>query len=160
MSCRRRLYASNMSKHQAIRCSNAKCVNGSCANIRCRHTHITSITVFYTIATKVSTLLLLIDFISQFQHARKTQTQTAYTGYRSVLLTSPGLAFDLGWKATALIVATLWYFGHMRATPVYLLDFAVFEPPASWRVTHEQLIEVRTCTLIIHIVIQVHMMYM
>jgi hypothetical protein len=86
--------------------------------------------------------------------------QTAYTGYRSVLLTSPGLAFDLGWKATALIVATLWYFGHMRATPVYLLDFAVFEPPASWRVTHEQLIEVRTYLQYIHFRIYIIYIYM
>lgn len=35
------------------------------------------------------------------------------------------------------LVALLW-----RDRPVYLVDFATFKPPASWRVTHEDIVEI------------------
>mmetsp|Transcript_20271 Transcript_20271/g.29955 ORF Transcript_20271/g.29955 Transcript_20271/m.29955 type:complete len:375 (+) Transcript_20271:148-1272(+) len=66
---------------------------------------------------------------------------TVYKGYQNTLSTSPPVAIDVGWKATALFVACLWFLGH-RKTSIYLLDFAVFEPPQSWKVTHEQLLEI------------------
>ena len=28
-----------------------------------------------------------------------------------------------------------------RRTPVYLVDFTTFKPPASWRVTHEEILD-------------------
>ncbi|CAM9651425.1 unnamed protein product, partial [Phaeothamnion confervicola] len=51
------------------------------------------------------------------------------------------LVLDLGWKTTAVLVGVMWWLARRRS-PVYLLDFACFEPPAEWRVTHEQLVEI------------------
>jgi 3-ketoacyl-CoA synthase len=44
----------------------------------------------------------------------------------------------LGWKTLALVAILIWYITH-REKPVYLLDFATFEPPESWKVTAEEL---------------------
>ncbi|KAG5181206.1 3-ketoacyl-CoA synthase [Tribonema minus] len=84
---------------------------------------------------------VLVAQVAQEAVANWDSLAVAYDGYRSALSTSPAVAVGLGWRATALVVAALWWLGHRR-TPVYLLDFAVFEPPASWKVTHEQLIEI------------------
>lgn len=65
----------------------------------------------------------------------------AYSSYKSVAMTTPDLTFDLGWKATALVVLALWWLGRNH-TPVYLIDFAVFDAPESWKVTHAQLVEI------------------
>lgn len=46
----------------------------------------------------------------------------------------------LGWKPWAVIAILLWYFTH-RENQVYLLDFTTFEPPSSWKLSPEQLLE-------------------
>ena len=51
------------------------------------------------------------------------------------------VAFDLGWKSMAILAMIIWYF-NQRSKPVYLIDFAVFEPPESWKLSHEQLMEI------------------
>jgi len=41
----------------------------------------------------------------------------------------------MGWKWTLLMaMATVWYWGSRR--PIYLLDFATFQPPEDWKVSH------------------------
>lgn len=51
------------------------------------------------------------------------------------------VALDLGWKTMALFALIIWYI-NKREKPVYLIDFACFEPPTSWKVSHDQLIEI------------------
>ena len=47
-------------------------------------------------------------------------------------------AVEVGWWFVALIlILALWL--SKRSKPVYLLDFACFEPPESWRLSPEQL---------------------
>jgi 3-ketoacyl-CoA synthase len=51
------------------------------------------------------------------------------------------LALDLGWKTMAIAALGLrWLI--QRDKPVYLIDFACFEPPASWKLSPEQLLEI------------------
>ena len=56
----------------------------------------------------------------------------------SVIELHKPLAFDLGWKSMAILALVIWYLSN-RDKPVYLIDFAVFEPPESWKLSHEQL---------------------
>jgi len=60
---------------------------------------------------------------------------------RSLAETMHPVLFDMGWRGTllTLCVAYLWSRSHH---PVYLVDFSVFEPPASWKVTHKELMDV------------------
>lgn len=51
------------------------------------------------------------------------------------------VAFDLGWKTMALLALLIWYLSQ-REKPVYLLDFSCFEPPPSWKLSPEQLIDI------------------
>ncbi len=62
---------------------------------------------------------------------------------RELLKPSQGrmVLLGMGWKATAVLVVVLWMFLRGRR-PVFLLDFAVFEPPESWKLTHEQIVEI------------------
>jgi len=50
-------------------------------------------------------------------------------------------AFDIGWKSFLVIVIVLWYL-FKQANPVYLLDFATFEPPEEWKLTSEELMTI------------------
>ena len=51
------------------------------------------------------------------------------------------VAFDLGWKSMAILAIVIWYFNTL-SKPVYLIDFAVFEPPESWKLSHDQLMDI------------------
>jgi 3-ketoacyl-CoA synthase len=51
------------------------------------------------------------------------------------------LAVDIGWKA-GLLLAILFWFLSKRESTVYLIDFTTFEPPASWKLSHEQIMEI------------------
>lgn len=48
------------------------------------------------------------------------------------------------WVVSVLILAALsiWVLLPKSKPDVYLMDFAVFEPPAAWRCTHDDLIEI------------------
>lgn len=59
----------------------------------------------------------------------------------STLTLENSVAFDLGWKSM-LLVAFLIFFVNRYENPVYLLDFSTFEPPDSWKVSAEQLLEI------------------
>ncbi len=48
--------------------------------------------------------------------------------------------FDLGWKSVALMAVVVWYLSH-RVSPVYLVDFTTFQPPESWMLSPQQLME-------------------
>lgn len=52
-----------------------------------------------------------------------------------------GVALDLGWKSMAILALVLWYINR-REKATYLLNFAVFEPPADWKLTPKQLLEI------------------
>ncbi len=62
---------------------------------------------------------------------------------RNVLRKNAGsvVLLGMGWKATAVLVVILWMFLRGRR-PVYLLDFALFQPPESWKCTHEEIVEI------------------
>ena len=59
----------------------------------------------------------------------------------SVIELQKPVAFDLGWKSTAILAIVIWYLSN-RDKPVYLIDFAVFEPPESWKLSHDQLMDI------------------
>ena len=44
-------------------------------------------------------------------------------------------------KVTPLIICVLWWATH-RHNPIYLLDFATYKPPASWKVSQEDVMEI------------------
>lgn len=48
--------------------------------------------------------------------------------------------FDLGWKTMAILALVIWYI-YRSEKAVYLVDFATFEPPDSWKVSPEQLMD-------------------
>ena len=60
----------------------------------------------------------------------------------SVIELQKPVAFDLGWKSMAILAIVIWYLSN-RDKPVYLIDFAVFEPPEDWKLSHDQLMEIR-----------------
>lgn len=51
------------------------------------------------------------------------------------------VVFDLGWKSMLLCFIVLWLLNR-RENAVYLLDFTTFEPPQSWKLTAEELLDV------------------
>lgn len=51
------------------------------------------------------------------------------------------LVLSLGWKTMAVLACLIWYSNH-REKAVYLLDFACFEPPASWKLSPD---DIMTC---------------
>lgn len=59
----------------------------------------------------------------------------------SVIELQKPVAFDLGWKSMAILALVIWYLNH-RDKPVYLIDFAVFEPPEDWKLSHDQLMDI------------------
>lgn len=59
----------------------------------------------------------------------------------AVIEVSGPLAFDLGWKTMAVLAFLVWLSGR-REKPVYLLDFQCWEPPASWKLSAEQLMTI------------------
>jgi 3-ketoacyl-CoA synthase len=50
------------------------------------------------------------------------------------------LSFSLPWQIVLALVLFVWNFSRVGA-PVFLLDFATFEAPESWKVTPEQTID-------------------
>mmetsp|Transcript_2982 Transcript_2982/g.4645 ORF Transcript_2982/g.4645 Transcript_2982/m.4645 type:complete len:549 (-) Transcript_2982:394-2040(-) len=50
------------------------------------------------------------------------------------------ILFDMGWRGTLLILS-LVYFWARHHHPVYLVDFAVFDPPQNWKLSHKELME-------------------
>ncbi|KAJ1451054.1 FAE1/Type III polyketide synthase-like protein-domain-containing protein [Pelagophyceae sp. CCMP2097] len=59
---------------------------------------------------------------------------------REVLEGLHPVVFGMGWRSTLLAVCLVYYLGRHHH-PVYLVDFCVFDAPASWRLTHEELME-------------------
>mgnify|MGYP000365576397 CR=1 FL=1 len=51
------------------------------------------------------------------------------------------LALDLGWKTMALTALGIWWLNN-REKPVFLIDFTTFEPPESWKLSPDQLLEI------------------
>jgi hypothetical protein len=61
------------------------------------------------------------------------QAATAFiTGKTAHVELSIPIATSLGWQFVAVIGILVWYI-HRRESSVYLLDFATFQPPESWR---------------------------
>jgi 3-ketoacyl-CoA synthase len=52
-----------------------------------------------------------------------------------------GFVFDLSWKTMAILAFLLWYINY-REKSVFLIDFSTFEPPSSWKVSYEQLVDI------------------
>ena len=49
--------------------------------------------------------------------------------------------FGLGWKSMALLCIAVWFITS-REKPIYLVDFTTFEPPESWRLSSEQILQI------------------
>ena len=48
--------------------------------------------------------------------------------------------FQVGWQLSLIVLLVIAYINNTQ-TSVYLLDFATFEPPDEWRLTHEETIQ-------------------
>jgi hypothetical protein len=46
------------------------------------------------------------------------------------------------WPVSLLALIAIWFLMPEAKAPVFLLDFAVFRPPESWKCSHEDLIEI------------------
>lgn len=66
--------------------------------------------------------------------------QAFFTNEIAVIELKRPFAFDLGWRSIGLVGVILWYITH-REKPVYLIDFATFEPPEDWRLSPEELLQ-------------------
>ena len=55
-----------------------------------------------------------------------------------VLRELPPALLDMSWRSTLLGLCLVWYLARHHH-PVYLVDFVTFEPPESWRLTHDEL---------------------
>jgi len=58
---------------------------------------------------------------------------------RSLAETMHPVLFDMGWRGTLLTLCLAYFWARFGHHPVYLVDFAVHEPPNSWKLTHEEL---------------------
>lgn len=54
---------------------------------------------------------------------------------------SKPVLFALSWKAMLVLAVFIWFITH-RHKSVYLVDFACFQPPDSWKVSPEQAFEI------------------
>mmetsp|Transcript_33325 Transcript_33325/g.31789 ORF Transcript_33325/g.31789 Transcript_33325/m.31789 type:complete len:537 (+) Transcript_33325:76-1686(+) len=59
----------------------------------------------------------------------------------NVIELSKPVVFDLGWKSMLISALVIWYISQ-RDKPVYLMDFAVFEPPEDWKLNHDELMDI------------------
>ena len=67
-------------------------------------------------------------------------SQAFYSNEISVISLEKPVAIDLGWKTMGLLALVVWYFTQGEKQ-VLLIDFACFEPPESWKVSHDQLMQ-------------------
>lgn len=59
----------------------------------------------------------------------------------NIISVEKGFVFDLGWKTMALVALLLSYLSY-REKSVFLVDFSTFEPPESWKLSPEQLVDI------------------
>lgn len=84
---------------------------------------------------------VLLFQVTSILYDMRFNLQQFYNDEVATLSFTRPVALDLGWKTMALIALLLWYVNH-REKPVYLLDFCCFEPPDSWRLSPEQLLQI------------------
>jgi predicted naringenin-chalcone synthase len=103
--------------------------------------HLLGVYLPYVVLGGVALLVAQLSREAWMHHDSLVRT---YDGYKQAWAKAPPtsmILFDMSWKMTAVMVVGLWYLIRTRR-PVYLVDFSVFEAPPSWRVDHEQLIEI------------------
>lgn len=88
----------------------------------------------------IALVLALIGFILKDMHSHGFDVHAFFDNEIHVLQMRRSEVFGLGWKSFALLSILVWYITS-REKPVYLLDFATFEPPESWKITQEQMME-------------------
>uniref|UniRef100_A0A7S2WTL4 3-ketoacyl-CoA synthase n=1 Tax=Rhizochromulina marina TaxID=1034831 RepID=A0A7S2WTL4_9STRA len=80
--------------------------------------------------------LLVVQFsFSMYQNRGQVEELIVYT------VTGKPEVWFLGWQGTFLTLTLVYLFAR-RERQVYLLDFCTWEPPADWKVSHAQLIEI------------------
>ena len=78
-----------------------------------------SVLVFQLLATLYTLRFDLMAFLSSEMSELHLQTP---------------IVWSLGWKTMAVLACLIWY-GNHREKAVYLVDFACFEPPSSWKLS-------------------------
>jgi 3-ketoacyl-CoA synthase len=51
------------------------------------------------------------------------------------------LVYEFGWKSVAVALGILWFLTKNNK-PTFLVDFVTFEPPDSWKMSNEQLLQI------------------
>lgn len=84
---------------------------------------------------------ILVVQITMALHNSGFDLGTFYSQEVAVFELQRADALGVGWKVVAAIVIVIWYLTRME-NPVYLLDFATFEPPETWKKTPEEIMEI------------------
>ena len=70
------------------------------------------------------------------------EIKSLFTSLYEIVLYSRGFdLFSPAVKTTALVLLLLYWFIH-REKPVYLMSFATFKAPDSWKVSHDQIVDI------------------
>ncbi|RYG67544.1 hypothetical protein EON64_07195 [archaeon] len=73
-------------------------------------------------------------------YSHRFDVQKFFAEEMVVVQLSKPFAFNLGWQTVAILAILVWLL-YNREKRVYLLDFATFDAPDSWKVSQEQIIE-------------------
>lgn len=92
--------------------------------------------LFSLLLVAVLTLQIAVQLYSHRFDVHKFVTEEMVV----VQLSKP-FAFNLGWQTMAILAIVAWRVYH-REKRVYLLDFATFDAPDSWKVSQEQIVEI------------------
>jgi len=83
---------------------------------------------------------LMIQIITTL-HSHRFNLMEFYNNEMTIIELQRQDAVALGWKTFLVIAIVLWYL-FKQENPVYLLDFATFEPPEDWKLTSDQLMSI------------------
>lgn len=94
---------------------------------------------YHVVSCYFPTLLIALCLLLMAQVGREGVAAGAIGARHAVLFVEGALITPVAWKVTVLFVVGIALLVS-RNKPVYLLDFAVWEPPAEWRVTRKDVV--------------------
>ena len=77
----------------------------------------------------------------QFIYLLSVSRKVFYSQEIHTISLEKGFALDLGWRTMFLLALLVWYINSYEKS-VYLVNFTTFEPPESWKLSPEQLIQI------------------
>lgn len=81
------------------------------------------------------------NFVNENPHNLQVGTQVDYE-YLSTAASWMWAHFTKVWWSYVLAAGAVLVWGRWGSSPVYMLDFATFQPPASWQVSQADLVNI------------------